>query len=401
LIHVPPFPDGGSHAKVTEVRESAEKVVQTSVFTRHPLLLVDDSAATLVAYRAVLEPLDHEIVTATSGAEAVQLLAGRQFALLLVDVRMPGLDGFATVELVRRELHRETPVIFVTGADDEAAMHRAYEFGAVDYLMKPVDSKVLRGKVRNLIALYEQAIELEHRATQLVEQQQRLAAATDAVRRQDTNIGVLAHDLRNPLAAIATLTGILRRVPGLPERAQGIAERIDRSGRRMALMIRDILDFTRGRVAGGIALDRQPVDAHTICRSTVDEIQSAHPAARIEIVADGDLRGAWDNARIEQALSNLLANAVQHGGGDVTVSLSGSEPDHVTLAVRNKGNPIPSEQLPVIFDAFRKGDGSPAGLGLGLFIVREIVHAHVGTIEAQSSRDETTFTMRLPRHDAG
>ena len=90
---------------------------------------------------------------------------------------------------------------------------------------------------------------------------------------------------------------------------------------------------------------------------------------------------------------------MQHGGGAVTVSASGNEPDHVTLAVRNSGNPIPPEQLPVIFDAFRKGDGSPAGLGLGLFIVREIVHAHVGTIEAQSSPDATTFTMRLPRHD--
>ena len=374
-----------------------ENVVQTPVVKRHPLLLVDDAPANLLAYRAVLEPLDRELVTATSGAEAVRLLAGRQFALLLIDVRMPGLDGFATVELLRRELHRQTPVVFVTGASDEAAMHRAYEFGAVDYLVKPVDAQVLRGKVRNLVALHEQAIELEHRAAQLVEQQQRLAAAADAVQRQDTNIGILAHDLRNPLGAIVTLANLLRRVPGLPERARGHAERIDRSARRMTLMIRDILDFARGRLAGGIALDRQLVDAHAICRSTVDEIQSAYPTARIEVVAAGDLQGAWDNARLEQALSNLLVNAVQHGGGDVTVSLSGHEPDHVTLAVRNSGHPIPAEQVPVIFDAFRKGDDSPSGLGLGLFIVREIVQAHVGTIEVESSRAATTFTMRLPR----
>lgn len=376
---------------------TANNVVQTSIVTRHPLLLVDDSRASLVAYRAVLEPLGREVVTANSGEEAVALLAGRHFALLLVDVRMPGMDGFATVERLRRDLNRQTPVIFVTGADDEAAMHRAYEFGAVDYLVKPVDTRVLLGKVRNLIALHEQAVELEHRAALLVEHQQRLAAAAEDVRRQDTNIGILAHDLRNPLSAVATLASLLRRVPALPEKAQGIADRIDRSVRRMSFMIRDILDFTRGRLADGIALDRQPADAHAICRSTVDEIQSAHPNARIEVVADGDLSGAWDKPRIEQALSNLLTNAVQHGGGAVTVSLSGQEPDHVTLAVRNGGKPIPPEQLPVIFDAFRKGHGSPAGLGLGLFIVREIVHAHVGTIEAASSDDATTFTMRLPR----
>jgi signal transduction histidine kinase len=374
-----------------------ENVVQDQAPVQLALLLVDDVPANLIAYRAVLEPLGHELVEATSGVEAVRLLAGRQFALLLIDVRMPGVDGFETVELLRRELRRATPVIFVTGAGDDWTMRRAYEFGAVDYLVKPVDPDILRGKVRNLLALYEQGIELERRAALLMQQQQQLAEANAVARRQDTNMGVLAHDLRNPLNAIVTGTNLLRRVPALPDQAQRIADRIDRSAQRMGLMIRDILDFARGRLGGGIPLNRQAVDLAALCREIIDEVQTAYPAARIEVRVDGDLRGSWDRARIEQALSNLVINAIQHGVGDVVLTLSARAQDHVVVSVRNDGRAIPAEQLPNLFDAFHRGDRSPAGLGLGLFIVREIVRAHAGTIDVASSPEGTTFTMWLPR----
>jgi signal transduction histidine kinase len=372
-------------------------VVQDQASSPQALLLVDDSPANLVAYRAVLEPLGREIVEAASGLDAVQLLARRQFALLLIDVRMPDIDGFETVDRLRRQLDRATPVIFVTGAGDNQAMRRAYEFGAVDYLVKPVDPDVLRGKVRNLLALYDQGIELERRAALVLAQQQQLAEANAIARRQDTNMGVLAHDLRNPLNAIITGSNLLRRVPALPDQAQRIADRIDRSAQRMGLMIRDILDFTRGRVAGGIPVSRHDADLSSLCREIIDEVQAAYPAARIDVGAEGDLRGAWDRARIEQALSNLIVNAIQHGAGDVTLSLSGRAGDHVMVLVRNGGPPIPADQLPNLFDAFHRGDRSPAGLGLGLFIVREIVRAHDGTIEVASTPEGTTFTMRLPR----
>jgi signal transduction histidine kinase len=375
-----------------------ENVVQDHAPAQLPLLLVDDSRANLLAYRAVLEPLGHELVQAISGADAVRLLAGREFGLLLIDVRMPGVDGFETVELLRRELKRATPVIFVTGARDDHAMRRAYEFGAVDFLVKPVDPEIVRGKVRNLLALSEQGIELERRAALLLRQQQQLAEANAFARRQDTNMGVLAHDLRNPLNAIITGTNLLRKVPDVPAQAHRIADRIDRSAQRMGLMIRDILDFTRGRLGGGIPLNRQAADLAALCNEIIDELHTAYPAARIELRAEGELHGSWDRARIEQALSNLVVNAIQHGVGDVVLSLSGRASDHVAVAVRNAGPPIPAEQLPSLFEAFRRGDKSPTGLGLGLFIVREIVRAHEGTIDVASSSSEgTTFTMRLPR----
>ena len=129
----------------------------------------------------------------------------------------------------------------------------------------------------------------------------------------------------------------------------------------------------------------------------IEEIRAGYPAARIELEMAGKLIGDWDPARIEQALSNLIANAVQHGGPDVRLSAAEAEPDAVVVTVRNGGRPIPEAQLPTLFEPFKKGQGNPAGLGLGLFIAREIVHAHQGSIDVTSSAEGTEFTVRLPR----
>jgi two-component system sensor histidine kinase/response regulator len=363
----------------------------------HAILIVDDAPGNLVAYRAALELLARDIVTATSGREATLLLEGQQFSLLLIDVRMPGMDGFATVELLRHQLHKLTPVIFITGDSDPAAMLRAYEFGAVDYLVKPVSPEVLRGKVRNLLALYDQGIELERRAVLLTEQHRRIVEADALLQRKDTNIGILAHDLRNPLAAITSGAQLLTRLSATSPQTHHVAERIDRSARRMASMIRDILDYTRGQLGGGIPLKRQPTDLAALSRTVAEEIRAGYPSARIELETAGRLTGEWDAARIEQAISNLLANAVQHGGPNVTLVASGEDQEAVVLTVRNGGTPIPPEQLPNVFDAFKKGDRDPHGLGLGLFIVREIAQAHRGSVGVTSDAAGTVFTFRLPR----
>ena len=298
-------------------------VAEVQALAPRAILVVDDAPSNLIAYRAVLESLGREIVTAASGEEATQLLARQPFALLLIDVRMPGMDGFATVAHLREQLHALTPVIFITGVGDDATMRRAYDFGAVDYLVKPVPAEILRGKVRNLLALYDQGIELERRAALLTEQHRRIVEADALLQRKDTNIGILAHDLRNPLAAIVTGAHMLARLPEAPEKTRRIAERINQSARRMTVMIRDILDFTRGQLGGGIPLKRQPTDLAVISQAVIEEIRAGYPAARIEVEMAGKLIGDWDPARIEQALSNLIANAVQHGGPDVRLSRRG------------------------------------------------------------------------------
>ena len=166
-------------------------------------------------------------------------------------------------------------------------------------------------------------------------------------------------------------------------------------------MIRDILDFTRGRLGGRIPLNRQLTDLAVISRSVVDEIQTGHPTARIVVETAGKLTGDWDPARIEQVLSNLLSNAVQHGGSDVTLIASGEDRDQVVVTVQNRGRPIPREQLPNLFAPFKtvRNNSSAGGLGLGLFIVREIVHAHNGSVTVTSSSEGTAFSFRLPRSE--
>jgi signal transduction histidine kinase len=234
-----------------------------------------------------------------------------------------------------------------------------------------------------------------------MEQHARIAQRDAALQNKDTNIGILAHDLQNPLAALITTGELLARLPEASGKTHRMVERMNRSARRMAVMIRDILDYTRGRLAGGIPLTRQPTDLAVISRAVVDEIRAGYPAVRIEIETAGRLTGDWDPARIEQALSNLIANAVQHGGDDVRLVASGEDRDQVVVTVRNGGHPIPPQQLPTLFDAFQKGENSPAGLGLGLFIVREIVNAHEGTVAVSSSAEGTVFSFRLPRTSVG
>lgn len=227
--------------------------------------------------------------------------------------------------------------------------------------------------------------------------------AQDVDRLKDLFLGVLGHDLRNPLGAMmmSATTMMTKEGPEWPHAKS--AARILSSGTRMNLLICDLLDFTRARLAGGIPIVLEELDLEAACRQTIDEIAAFHPDRTVNFEPSGSLRGSWDGARIAQALSNLLGNAVQHGpeNDPIDVWLRG-EPDQVLLSVHNKGQAIPRRHLQDIFDPFRQvgpvdSKSSRSSVGLGLFIVQAIVTAHGGTIDVESSEDGTTFTMRLPR----
>ena len=212
-------------------------------------------------------------------------------------------------------------------------------------------------------------------------------------------IGILGHDLRSPLAAILMAVEML---DDLPEPYVATVARIARSAHRIEAMIRDLLDFARGRLAGGIPVALRPCDLGTVCNDVVEEMQQAHPDRAISFEAAGDLRGTWDPDRVGQAVSNLVANAVTHGAGAVRVTARG-DGDDVVATVHNDGRPIPAAVLPILFEPFTRRAPETAGerangLGLGLYIVSEIVHAHAATISVTSTADQgTTFTIRMPR----
>ncbi|MEP6592817.1 MAG: sensor histidine kinase, partial [Acidobacteriota bacterium] len=232
----------------------------------------------------------------------------------------------------------------------------------------------------------------------LTESMNRFAAQMDLFR--DQSIGVLSHDLRIPLGAITAGVALLAVLEDNPQRRSQVVTRIMSSAQRMDRMIGDLLDLTRARLGGSIPLDRRRVDLQQVCEEAMIEIRAGQPEAVLQLQASGDLVGEWDGDRLAQVVSNLVGNAIQHGGGTPVTLTGHEERDLVTLAVHNGGPPIPSDVLPLVFEPLARGHGRGAGrsIGLGLFIVRAIVSAHGGDIQVSSSAVAgTTFTVRLPK----
>ncbi|WP_084610576.1 hybrid sensor histidine kinase/response regulator [Archangium violaceum] len=218
-------------------------------------------------------------------------------------------------------------------------------------------------------------------------------------------LGIVSHDLRSPLQAISLQSQLLARRVHL-EMVQTATARILQGAERMTRMIADLLDFTRGRLGGGIPVEREPGDLFTLTYEVLEEMRMNTLHSRISTQATGDGRGEWDKDRLTQVVQNLVSNALKHGekGTPLRMTMEGGG-ETVVLSIQNHGTPIPPELLPHLFDPFRRGRGEgtndalTGGLGLGLYIVQEIVHAHDGTITVTSDeRSGTTFTLRLPRH---
>ena len=221
---------------------------------------------------------------------------------------------------------------------------------------------------------------------------------------QQQIIGIVGHDLRNPLATITGSISLLRRQAGLTTSSVQSLDRVARSAARMARLISDLLDYARTRAPGGLPVVLARADLHKICVDSVEECRSAHPSSSILLESVGDATGSWDADRIEQALTNLITNAIQYGAASpVRVQSIASAAHTVEIKVHNGGAVIPADVLPELFKAYRRGiRGKPAGrqggVGLGLFIVAQIAAAHGGRVFAESSAESgTTFTIQLPR----
>lgn len=216
-------------------------------------------------------------------------------------------------------------------------------------------------------------------------------------------IGIVSHDLRNPLATILLASEMMVRSEEHPSRTQKNAQRIHSAAQRGLRMVRDLLDFTRARLGVGISLDRKPVDLGVVVRTSVDEVRVAHRTRKIALDASGDCTGAFDSDRLTQVVTNLVENAIKYSpdGSEVRVTLR-CDAENVRLAVHNDGPPIPKNLLVRIFEPLQRGDPTfdptSRSIGLGLYIVKHLVEAHGGRIEVESADGSgTTFTCELPR----
>jgi two-component system, sensor histidine kinase and response regulator len=348
-------------------------------------LIVDDREENLIALEALLRRDDLEILKARTGDQALEILLAHDVALAILDVQMPDMDGFALAELMRgSERSRDVPIIFVTAAVQE--LHRVfqgYDAGAVDFLFKPIEPRILRHKAGVFFDLYKQRREL-----------------AETLRVNETFMAAIGHDLKGPLSSMVMGTELILRRPQ-DEATRNYAERIRKSGRRMAAMIDDLFDLARIRLGGGVPIERSRVDLSATTRAVVAECLTASPACVIEGRYEGDAEGNWDRGRVEQIVSNLVSNAIRHGapGAPIAVVVRGAEHE-ASLTVHNKGA-IPPAIRQTLFEPFRGNHENRArkdGLGLGLFIVHQIVAAHRGKVEVESSEAEgTTFRVELPK----
>lgn len=219
-------------------------------------------------------------------------------------------------------------------------------------------------------------------------------------------LGILGHDIRNPLGAISVSAQVMLRMGGAGEREKMMLNQIRESTERANEIVNSLLDLTRTRLGSGLPITRLPMDAGEMGQKIVGEMRAMYPQRQFNIVQDGDLKGHWDKSRLEQVLSNLLSNAVQYGAkkAPISVSIAGL-PDEILISVHNEGTPIPKESAGKVFDALTRVQVGGIGehnagtqnLGLGLYITKEIVVAHGGTIALTSNESGTIFTAHLPR----
>lgn len=358
-------------------------------------LLVDDIEENLIALEALLQREGIDILKAQSGPEALELLlAHNDVALALLDVQMPDMNGFELAELIRgSERTRGIPLIFMTaGSREQNWQFRGYESGAVDFLYKPIDPHVLISKANVFFELHRRQQALAHE----------LRERTAALRVNELFMAVLSHDLRTPLMSISAAASVLKRQPDLaPDKVATMADRMLSSSQRMGRMIEDLLDVTRIRQAGGLAVKPVPSALRNVVERTLQEVQTSFPDRAIESTFRGDLDGVWDAERLCQVVTNLVGNAVLHGAADqpVHVCADGTQAGTVVVEVANGGT-IPPHLLDHLFDPFRGREREPGrheGLGLGLFIAHQIVAAHQGCIAVHSADGITRFRVELPR----
>jgi signal transduction histidine kinase len=243
---------------------------------------------------------------------------------------------------------------------------------------------------------------------------QSLAAAvgsyTERVQRSRTLfLAILGHDLRNPMNSIRVCAELVSRTNETRDCARDCGEKMAMVGKELEAMeklISDLIEFASTWLGRALPLNRKPLDLQKLCRERVNAFRATHPQRTLHFRPRGDLTGNWDAARIRQVVSNLLANALQHGSPEGPVELSAaSEGATVVLSVHNEGVPIPPEALPTLFDPLVRHatvdstlGRAPGSIGLGLYIVREIVNAKGGTIAVASTAEQgTTFTVRIPR----
>jgi two-component system, sensor histidine kinase len=383
------------------------------------ILLVDDVPANLLALEATLEGLGHNLVCARSGPEALKLLLAGEYAVILLDVEMPGMDGFETASFIRsREQTRHTPIIFLTAAQvSNAQIFRGYAVGAVDYMLKPLVPEILRCKVTSFADLAWKTQLVERQARELeralrVEKQQAEELELERLRVEHQSraksifLAGMSHELRTPLNAIIGFSELLNigAAGPLNERQQEFVGHVLTSGRHLLTLVNEVLDLSKVE-AGRMSLDREWTKIGPLVQAVRGVLAplAAKQGLDLCIEVPADLPEVLcDPVRVKQVFYNLLSNGIKFtpAGGRVLLVASSNGP-FVDIAVTDTGIGIEEKDLPRLFREFEQltpaSGTKPEGTGLGLALTRRLLALHGGTISVQSRVGTgSTFTAHLP-----
>ena len=384
------------------------------------LLIVDDLPENLLALEALITREDRTVYKALSADEALSLLLQHEFAMAILDVQMPGMNGFELAELMRgTEKTKNIPIVFVSAAGREMNYaFKGYESGAVDFLHKPLDIHAVKSKVNVFVELYRQSKAMKHQVEALEQsrrEQETLLAQLKitqgelehAVRMRDDFMSIVSHEVRTPLNGLILETQ-LRKMHLARDNAaafsmdkmQAMVDRDERQIQSLIRLIEDMLDVSRIRT-GKLSIRPSTFDlSHTVANlleSFAAQISAAQ--SQVNFTVCQSVTGQWDEFRIEQVVSNLLTNALRYGARkpvDVSVYVEGG---NAIIDVRDQGIGISEENQQRIFHQFERVAGSDvvSGLGLGLFISEQIIAAHNGTISVHSTLGEgALFRVSLP-----
>ena len=388
------------------------------------ILLVDDEARNLDALEAVLSEPAYRLLRAGDAEHALRLLLDHDVAAIVLDIKMPGVSGFELARMIKNtKRFRETPIVFLTAylVDDEDII-AGYGAGAVDYLTKPLNPRILRHKVAVFAELYRKTRELaavnaelaklnesleERVLERTAELQKSEAALRSAARQKDEFLAVLAHELRNPLAPLRTGLDLLLRHAAEAEATSAVTRTMAAMNRQLDHMVRlidDLLDVSRIS-RGLLELKRSQVELSAVLRSTVESVRPFFERRNhvLGAVYSGAIYADADHTRISQILTNLLHNAAKFTptGGAIQVALDHDD-GMAVFKVTDSGAGIRADQLERVFDMFarieRPGVSAEPGLGIGLALARRLAGMHGGTLEVESAGEGqgATFTLRIP-----
>ncbi len=405
------------------------------------ILLVNDDKPTLIALKAILANssinFGYEIFEAQSGEETLRLVLKHQFAVIILDVSMPLIDGFETAQLIHsRATSASTPIIFITAYyADEINRLKGYELGAVDFLLTPVLPQILRSKVEVFVDLAKKTLTLENKTDELaklnkslkVKQYQELKRhneilkleveerrvaereVTEINRKKDVFLATLAHELRNPLAPICNSIKILETSKDLTPKHHQLLSVVSRQTDQMVRLVDDLLDVSRISL-GKILLKPDDLAIEEVIQAAIESSSSLIEIRGHKIDVAINNKGLYvhgDKLRLVQIVSNLLNNAAKftQQGGLISLTVD-QEDDIVNIKITDNGIGLSKKNLETIFDLFvqhgRVEDRAQEGLGIGLSLVKKLTELHGGeiTVESPGIGLGSTFTVKLKLIDA-